>query len=411
MCEPALEEHGGGTGILSRRTPGSVRQLRCEAFVVDLNRQVEPIPQPLDECAGLPCLIGVTSGERQRQADHDDGRLELADPRHQAAEAAARRGRQDRLDRRGERTRRVRHGDAAPGAPIVERDDAAQASALRTASSAVRSASGSLSGSRPPAWAMLSRPPPPPPTTCAAAFTTSPALTPRSIAPGVAATRRLTLPSPGTPSTTTAGSPSLPLILSASSGSSFGSLTCLTSNTACTPSSWWAVKSVSIGSAFAPPFSSSRRLASRSAAISATWCGLVRRTFAASARTRSLSRRSPIATGPVVASMRRTLAALEVSVVILKAPISAVARTCVPPHSSRDHWPSPTSTIRTTSPYFSPKRAIAPRLRASSSVVVSARTGWLASTHSLTRSSTARTSSTESGAPWVKSKRSLSGPT
>ena len=108
--------------------------------------------------------------------------------------------------------------------------------------------------------------------------------------------------------------------------------------------------------------------------------------------------------------MRRTLAALEVSVVILKAPISAVARTCVPPHSSRDHWPSPTSTIRTTSPYFSPNRAIAPRLRASSSVVVSARTGWLASTHSLTRSSTARTSSTDSGAPWVKSKRSLSGP-
>ena len=119
----------------------------------------------------------------------------------------------------------------------------------------------------------------------------------------------------------------------------------------------------------------------------------------------------PIATGPVVASMRRTLAALEVSVVILKAPISAVARTCVPPHSSRDHWPSPTSTIRTTSPYFSPNRAIAPRLRASSSVVVSARTGWLESTHSLTRSSTARTSSTDSGAPWVKSKRSLSGPT
>ena len=96
------------------------------------------------------------------------------------------------------------------------------------------------------------------------------------------------------------------------------------------------MKSVSIGSAFAPPFSSSRRLASRSAAISATWCGWVRSTFAASARTRSLSRRSPIATGPVIASMRRTLAALEVSVVILKAPISAVARTCVPPHSSRD---------------------------------------------------------------------------
>jgi hypothetical protein len=43
--------------------------------------------------------------------------------------------------------------------------------------------------------------------------------------------------------------------------------------------------------------------------------------LAASARTRSLSRSSPIATWPVIASMRRTLAALEVSVVVLKAPI------------------------------------------------------------------------------------------
>ena len=108
--------------------------------------------------------------------------------------------------------------------------------------------------------------------------------------------------------------------------------------------------------------------------------------------------------------MRRTLAALEVSVVSLKAPISAVERTCVPPHSSRDHAPSPTSTIRTTSPYFSPNSAIAPSARASSSVVVSARTGWLARIHSLTRSSTHATSSAASGAPWVKSKRSLSGP-
>ena len=47
---------------------------------------------------------------------------------------------------------------------------------------------------------------------------------------------------------------------------------------------------------------------------------------------------------------------------ILKTPISAVVRTCVPPHSSRDQLPSPTSTMRTTSPYFSPNSAIAPRL-------------------------------------------------
>ena len=62
--------------------------------------------------------------------------------------------------------------------------------------------------------------------------------------------------------------------------------------------------------------------------------------------------------GPVTASMRRTFDALEVSVVRWKSPISAVAATWVPPHSSRE-TPS-TSTMRTQSPYFSPNSAIAP---------------------------------------------------
>ena len=109
--------------------------------------------------------------------------------------------------------------------------------------------------------------------------------------------------------------------------------------------------------------------------------------------------------------MRRTFAALEVSVVILKTPISAVVRTCVPPHSSRDQVPSPTSTMRTTSPYFSPNSAIAPSALASSSEVVIARTGWSSRIQPLTRSSTSRTSSGVSGLACVKSKRSLSGPT
>ena len=43
------------------------------------------------------------------------------------------------------------------------------------------------------------------------------------------------------------------------------------------------------------------------------------------------------ASGPVTASMRRTLAALEPSLTILNTPISAVERTCVPPHSSREY--------------------------------------------------------------------------
>ena len=58
--------------------------------------------------------------------------------------------------------------------------------------------------------------------------------------------------------------------------------------------------------------------------------------------------------------MRRTFAADDVSAVSLKTPISAVERTCVPPHSSRENEPSPICTIRTTSPYFSPNSAIAP---------------------------------------------------
>ena len=56
----------------------------------------------------------------------------------------------------------------------------------------------------------------------------------------------------------------------------------------------------------------------------------------------------------------------------------------MPPHSSRENEPSPTSTIRTTSPYFSPNSAIAPSRWASSSVVVSARTGWLSRIQPLT---------------------------
>ena len=81
----------------------------------------------------------------------------------------------------------------------------------------------------------------------------------------------------------------------------------------------------------------------------------------------------------------------------------------MPPHSSRET--SSTSTIRTQSPYFSPNSAIAPRRSASSRVVSIARTGWLAVTQSDTSSSTAVSSSAESRSPWVKSKRSLSGPT
>ncbi len=62
--------------------------------------------------------------------------------------------------------------------------------------------------------------------------------------------------------------------------------------------------------------------------------------------------------GPVTASMRRTPAATPLSLTILKSAICPVFRACVPPQSSFD-TPG-TFTTRTTSPYFSPKSAIAP---------------------------------------------------
>ena len=96
----------------------------------------------------------------------------------------------------------------------------------------------------------------------------------------------------------------------------------------------------------------------------------------------------------MTASILRTFDALEVSVVTWNRPISPLEATCVPPHSSRDT--SPTSTIRTQSPYFSPNSAIAPSARASSRVVSSARTGSPAAIHSFTRSSTPRSSASVS---------------
>ena len=107
--------------------------------------------------------------------------------------------------------------------------------------------------------------------------------------------------------------------------------------------------------------------------------------------------------------MRRTFDALEVSAVMWKRPISLVAATCVPPQSSRET--SSISIIRTQSPYFSPNRAIAPSASASARVVSIACTLWLPASQAPTRDSTSRSSSALSRSLWVKSKRSLSGPT
>ena len=162
-----------------------------------------------------------------------------------------------------------------------------------------------------------------------------------------------------------------------------------------------------------PPDSSLRSSSATRASVDSTTCtacsGLVRRRAAISPRAASWARSSFAASGPVIASIRRTLAALEPSLTILKTPTSDVVRTCVPPQSSRET--SSTSIIRTSSPYFSPKSAIAPSSSALARVVCSARTGWLPAIQPFTRFSTSASSSAESALPWVKSKRSLSGRT
>ena len=82
--------------------------------------------------------------------------------------------------------------------------------------------------------------------------------------------------------------------------------------------------------------------------------------------------------------MRRRLEPIEPSLTTLIVPMSPVARTCVPPHSSIDE---PASRTRTMSPYLSPKKAIAPSSSASAFVVSNARTAVLASVSALARRS------------------------
>ena len=105
--------------------------------------------------------------------------------------------------------------------------------------------------------------------------------------------------------------------------------------------------------------------------------------------------------------------------------MSPVRRTCVPPHSSIDHdllaffacpppaglSPMPIDTTRTSSPYFSPNRAMAPVSMASSMAISRVSTGAFCRMMAFAMSSTAATSSALIGLVCEKSKRSRSGAT
>ncbi len=141
--------------------------------------------------------------------------------------------------------------------------------------------------------------------------------------------------------------------------------------------------------------SSARMRSSRLARSSCSW--------------RSRSRRYSTAAVPVSASMRRAPAPVDASETITKGPMSPVRATCVPPQSSLEK--SPVDTTRTRSPYFSSKSPIAPSSAASWRSTISHCTGWSSSTRRLTIRSISRSVSGSTRPRWVKSKRSLSGPT
>ena len=120
---------------------------------------------------------------------------------------------------------------------------------------------------------------------------------------------------------------------------------------------------------------------------------LTRRIFISSTRFRNAS--------PVTASMRRTPEATEDSLVMRNGPTLAVLSTWVPPQSSTDL--PPMFTTRTTSPYFSPNRAIAPSFFASAMGISFVSTDMPSSTSSLTRRLILTSSSAVTAEKCVKS--------
>src|SRR5450830_187507 len=229
-------------------------------------------------------------------------------------------------------------------------------------------ACGKPLGSVPPACAMSGRPPPLPPTCWATKLTSSPALT-LLVASAVTPAIRLTLPSL-TDASTMAAVFSLSLSLSmvsrkavtsAPSSVAASTLMPLTS-TACVSNSspWFAANlDLSADNSFSSDLTCSCTWAIR--CVNSSGCAL---RAAAASLMRLLSDCTNVsAFSPVTASTRRIPAATPPSATILNKPISPVRDTCVPPHSSRE---VPMDSTRTSSPYFSPNKAIAPALTASS---------------------------------------------
>src|SRR5262245_1076216 len=213
---------GRSPGVGISLSPGSLRESRRKALVVKLHRYGD---SPLEALGKRPRPLGLLpllAAHRQRKPNKDPLGALILDQPGERGEPALRVRPLHHAQRSRERARRIRHGHAAAGGAVVEREDAHQASAFSISARAVASASSSFSGSLPPACASVSRPPPPPPTTGAAARTSLAALTPRSTTDGATFATRCTRSSPAVAKNTTA-SPSFCRAVSEMSRSALGS--------------------------------------------------------------------------------------------------------------------------------------------------------------------------------------------
>ena len=149
-----------------------------QALVVHRDRHVHALGQPLGEAAGPAGLLALLPTHRERQADHDLLDLALSHEAGEGIESSPRVRLRHRFERRHHRLRGVADRAAAAGLARVQREDPHQESCFSISTRAAASASGSLSGSLPPAWASVGLPPPPPPAISAATRMTSPAFEP-----------------------------------------------------------------------------------------------------------------------------------------------------------------------------------------------------------------------------------------
>src|SRR5579862_8438516 len=325
---------GGRARVFRHRGRRLLGEVGGEALVEEDDGNVDRGAKRFREPFRRLRLLSALAAQRQRMADDDLLHVLVAGNGDDLVDVGA----PNDTERARDDTGRVGDGHAGAGGPEVEREHL-----HAIAFFAAANAAGISPGTLPPACAIVGLPPPRPPTICPISFASAAASTPTLSA---TLTTMCTRPSV-TEATMAPSAFSCWRIRSERSRSGPGWRSVVSAST--TPS----MRSLTVYPASTCGFGFSLRARSRSP----------RSSSASRARSRSSAYASPA----VTASMRREPAPTELSPRTTNGPISAVERTCVPPHSSIDQ-PS-MSTTRTMSPYFSPKSIIAPSSRASPSVV------------------------------------------